>query len=85
MISREICEAVAKQHNCTLGPRADQIIERVNKRDGYCPCRIGNIVCPCKFLEDDLETRGQCVCGLFVKGGGDVETPGADATTPGQS
>jgi thioredoxin 1 len=41
----------------------------------YCPCRrvtgkkeedISKI-CPCQFLEKEIEEKGQCLCGLFVK------------------
>jgi thioredoxin 1 len=41
----------------------------------YCPCRRvtgkkeedESKICPCKFLEKEIEEKGQCLCGLFVK------------------
>lgn len=41
----------------------------------YCPCMFvtGNpeedkkIICPCTFHHEDIEKKGKCHCGLFVK------------------
>jgi ferredoxin-thioredoxin reductase catalytic chain len=41
----------------------------------YCPCRkitgIGDsdkkIICPCYYMKGEIEERGSCLCGLFVK------------------
>jgi ferredoxin-thioredoxin reductase catalytic chain len=43
--------------------------------DKYCPCRIRSgdeekdkqIVCPCKFHEQEIEEQGSCHCNLFFK------------------
>jgi len=41
----------------------------------YCPCRRvagkkeedESKICPCQFLEKEIQDKGQCLCGLFVK------------------
>jgi len=41
----------------------------------YCPCRpvTGNLeedrpkICPCVFHLKEIEEKGRCLCGLFVK------------------
>jgi len=41
----------------------------------YCPCRRvtgkkeedDTKICPCQFLEKEVQEKGQCLCGLFVK------------------
>lgn len=41
----------------------------------YCPCRVvsGNPkvdepkICPCAWMMSDVEEKGRCHCGLFVK------------------
>ncbi len=41
----------------------------------YCPCMIvtgdpnedKKIICPCRVHKEDIEKRGKCHCGLFVK------------------
>jgi thioredoxin len=41
----------------------------------YCPCRRvsgkkeedESKICPCQFLEKEIQEKGQCLCGLFVK------------------
>lgn len=47
--------------------------EKYGKR--YCPCRVvtGDVeidapkVCPCAWMMEDVEKRGRCHCGLFVR------------------
>ncbi|MCX8205012.1 MAG: ferredoxin:thioredoxin reductase [Candidatus Nezhaarchaeota archaeon] len=42
----------------------------------YCPCRVvsgdpgGDAakVCPCVWMMEDVEEKGRCHCGLFIKG-----------------
>ena len=42
----------------------------------YCPCRVVTgdpeadalKVCPCAWMMEDVESKGRCHCGLFVKG-----------------
>lgn len=41
----------------------------------YCPCRrvTGNLeedkkkICPCDFMQTEIEEQGHCLCGLFMK------------------
>lgn len=41
----------------------------------YCPCFFitGNpdedkkLICPCQYHREDIENKGKCHCGLFVK------------------
>jgi ferredoxin-thioredoxin reductase catalytic subunit len=42
----------------------------------YCPCRAltsdpkvdREKICPCKWHYEEIEERGHCLCGLFVRG-----------------
>jgi ferredoxin-thioredoxin reductase catalytic subunit len=34
----------------------------------FCPCRLEKVVCPCKYLEDEIKEMGHCHCQLFIKG-----------------
>ena len=53
-------------------------LEANQARYGYylCPCRDGSgnrredsdIICPCRYVDDDLAESGHCYCGLFVSG-----------------
>ena len=51
------------------------IINRKEKKEAYCPCRIttGNkekdkeIICPCVYHRGEIELQGYCHCNLFVK------------------
>ena len=44
----------------------EMIIEGLNKKDGYCPCRVQkteeNICCCTDFIEN-----GHCCCKLWIK------------------
>ena len=73
----------AKLHGYKLNPdehRVDMVLRGLlgrNVRYGlyYCPSRTliqdptfdSTIVCPCCFIEDDVQYRGQCYCKLFVR------------------
>lgn len=50
-----------------LGPNADKIIKVIKKRDGKCPCRIDGTMCPCPYIEEDMDKYGHCHCKLFYK------------------
>lgn len=44
------------------------IIKGLEKKDGYCPCRVGkeeNYKCICIELREE----GKCRCGLFIAKG----------------
>ncbi len=44
----------------------DRIITGLEKKEGYCPCRVGkdeSALCPC----DEFIKEGICKCNLFVK------------------
>jgi ferredoxin-thioredoxin reductase catalytic subunit/glutaredoxin len=32
----------------------------------YCPCKLGNVPCPCPTVEHEIKTYGHCFCGLYV-------------------
>ena len=32
----------------------------------YCPCKLGNVPCPCAGVEQEIKTYGHCFCGLYV-------------------
>lgn len=65
---------IAKALKCTINPKANKIIERINKNDGFCPCVAPytyeegkNYSCPCDDLENHLKKKGCCHCNLFIK------------------
>ena len=52
------------------------LLEREKKFGArYCPCRKisgipekdKKIICPCQFMQEEIERDGHCLCGLFVK------------------
>jgi hypothetical protein len=57
---------LAKEYGCKLSDNHTKVIDRVVKRDGYCPCVVeenADTICPClKF-----RTEGYCCCKLFIK------------------
>lgn len=59
-------QKIAKAFKCTLSMDAQGIINKINDRNGECPCRIDGTKCPCPHLKGDLEEHGACHCNLFV-------------------
>lgn len=56
----------AKDYVLDLWMDHKNIIEAINKNDGYCPCMIAKnqyTVCPCL----PLRSHKNCICGLYVK------------------
>jgi len=55
--------------NIRLNPdikHVDLIIKGLQKKDGFCPCKVGKLpenLCPCNEL---IETQ-HCHCKLFIK------------------
>jgi ferredoxin-thioredoxin reductase catalytic subunit len=43
--------------------RVDNILKKLNERDGHCPCggMTNDFMCPCKMMRE----YGKCKCGLF--------------------
>ena len=39
-----------------------------NQKNGikYCPCKLGDIICPCPDRDEEIKTYGHCFCGLYV-------------------
>jgi ferredoxin-thioredoxin reductase catalytic subunit/glutaredoxin len=39
-----------------------------NQKNGikYCPCKLGNVICPCPDRDEEIKTYGHCFCGLYV-------------------
>ncbi|WP_018154033.1 DUF3422 family protein [Methanothermococcus thermolithotrophicus] len=39
-----------------------------NEKNGfkYCPCKLGDILCPCNERDKEIELYGHCFCGLYV-------------------
>jgi len=66
-MDREYCENFCKKHNLSLSSMADKVIEKVNKKDELCPCRIKPTPCPCDELFDDIKKTGRCTCNLYTK------------------
>jgi len=59
-------QQLAKDFNCELGSNAVKIINRIEKRNGYCPCVVEeneDTICPCKKMREEK----YCCCGLFIK------------------
>ena len=74
---------LAKRKGLKLNPNKELVNDLIRglleneKKYGvrYCPCRrvAGKKeeddakICPCSFLDKEIEEKGQCLCGLFVK------------------
>ena len=55
--------------------RVQTVRELLKQTGGYCPCALvhnEDTKCPCKEFRD-METQGECHCGLYVKEGADNE------------
>lgn len=44
--------------------RVDTILDKLNKRDGHCPCggMTDEFICPCRMMRE----FGNCKCGLYM-------------------
>lgn len=44
--------------------RVDNILKKLNERDGHCPCggMTDEFICPCKMMRE----YGACKCGLYM-------------------
>lgn len=78
-----MAEAHAKEKGFSLNPNEKivEVIlvgllrNEAEKGELYCPCRRvtedkekdKEIICPCKFHEDEIKNDGHCHCFLFVK------------------
>ena len=46
----------------------DEILDKLDKNDGYCPCRLEkNNDTKCMCTEFKQQKEGICHCGLFFK------------------
>lgn len=68
------------------------------ERYGYrsCPCRLAtgfkerdeDIMCPCRYRDDDIREFGSCYCSLYVSeawnSGGTPHVPVPERRTPGR-
>ena len=73
----------AQKNNLKLNPDYDIVVQAIkglarNKREygiQYCGCRMvtgdekkdKDLICPCIHRTLDIQKRGSCKCGLFVK------------------
>lgn len=80
---KKFCEEHAKKHGFMLQPDPvilDQLLDGLLNHEKiygfrYCPCRRitgdpekdKDIICPCKFHEDEIRHYGHCKCMLFLK------------------
>lgn len=80
---RKEYEAYAKEHGLQLNPDeaiVERILRALLMREKklhyrYCPCRVvtgdpardEKIICPCAHTLEEVATKGQCLCRLFVK------------------
>ena len=44
--------------------RIDNILKKLNERDGHCPCggMTDEFICPCRMMRE----YGRCKCGLYM-------------------
>jgi len=50
----------------SLSDDAEKIYAAIKKRNGCCPCRVNDVMCPCPDHLEELELNRRCKCGLFV-------------------
>lgn len=71
-------ETIAKSNGWNLNPdhkKVEMLLKGMNsiaKNFGefYCPCkakRIPENICPCKAAQTEIDAKGKCHCGLFVR------------------
>ncbi len=79
----EWAKGYAKDNGLKLNPDYDIVVQAIkglsqNKREygiQYCGCRMvtgdkkkdRDLICPCIHRTLDIQKRGSCKCGLFVK------------------
>jgi len=79
----EWAKEYAKDNGLKLNPDYDIVVQAIkglaqNKREygiQYCGCRMvtgdekkdKDLICPCIHRTLDIQKRGSCKCGLFVK------------------
>ena len=59
-------ERVAQHNDFSISENdrvVDNILDKLNKRDGHCPCggMTDEFICPCRMMRE----YGKCKCGLY--------------------
>ncbi|HET6516295.1 MAG TPA: ferredoxin-thioredoxin reductase catalytic domain-containing protein [Thermodesulfovibrionales bacterium] len=78
----ETLQRYAKSQGMELNNDRDFVLDIISgllkneERYGYrsCPCRLGtgisdrdeDIICPCRYRDDDVREYGACYCSLYV-------------------
>lgn len=87
----EALKVEAAKHGFYLSKDAAKVVNAMFKKEKkngglYCPCKNIAIypddekkdyICPCKTFAADVESDGECFCGLFVKDDPGMERPSA--------
>jgi len=66
MISFEDLQTYCEGKCFKLSPHAEKIYEAIKRRNGCCPCRVEEVMCPCPDHLDELLENDKCTCNLFV-------------------
>jgi hypothetical protein len=66
MISYEDLEKYCVGKHFNLSNKAPKIYMAIKRRNGNCPCRVEEVMCPCPEGEEEIRFDGKCKCGLFV-------------------
>lgn len=64
---RFLLSEYCKGKDFRLSEHAEAVIKGILKKEGHCPCKLVKTPCPCADHLKELEEKGHCHCGLFVK------------------
>lgn len=67
MFSFEDLKKYTEGKHFKLSEHAERIYVAIERRNGYCPCRIEEEMCPCGDHLWEIEKDGHCKCNLFVR------------------
>jgi len=64
-MTEEIIDRIEKYAKLNQYDIDENILKNILNTGGNCPCRIGNVECPCDYAAEDIMKMGRCHCGLF--------------------
>jgi len=67
MLSYEDLETYTRGKSFELSEHAEKIYAAIKRRNGCCPCRVEESMCPCADHLGEIEKDGCCKCNLFVR------------------
>jgi ferredoxin-thioredoxin reductase catalytic subunit len=67
MLSLDDLRKYAESQGYKLSEYAEKIYARILVRNGCCPCRTDDVMCPCPDHYEEIERTGKCHCNFFMR------------------